>query len=178
MKIDVEKIVGFNEMTAEDKVNALLGYEFEETKQPVNDDGVKLKAMLSKASSEAAEYKRKMKALMDENQQKEFERQEADRVRDEELTALRKEKTLSVNKSKLMEIGYDSTTADIMANALPDIMSDEYFLTQKAFLENQRKTIESDFLNRQPNLTQGTIPTSKNVEDERLAAIRRAAGLR
>jgi hypothetical protein len=58
MKIDVSKIDGFEAMSAEDKLAALMGYEFEEPKTPDNSEITKLKAALSKANSEAAEWKR------------------------------------------------------------------------------------------------------------------------
>ena len=62
MKIDVSKIDGFEAMSAEDKLAALMGYEFEEPKAPeANAEVTKLKAALSKANSEAADWKRQFR---------------------------------------------------------------------------------------------------------------------
>ena len=53
MKIDTSKITGYSEMSAEDKLKALEGFEFDE---PKHDSGEtdKLKAALSKAKSMVA----------------------------------------------------------------------------------------------------------------------------
>ena len=66
MKVDVSKIAGFDEMSAEDKVKAVLEYEFDEPKAPDTSAEInRLKAALSKANSESAEWKRALRAAID-----------------------------------------------------------------------------------------------------------------
>ena len=55
--IYVTKIEGYAEMSPEDKVAALEAYEY--------DDGSNLKSAVDKATHEAAEYKKQLKALQD-----------------------------------------------------------------------------------------------------------------
>lgn len=54
-KIDTSKITGYAEMSAEDKLKALEAFEYEDNAAELE----KQKAAVSKANSEAAEWKRK-----------------------------------------------------------------------------------------------------------------------
>ena len=67
MNIDVSTIPGYAEMTAEEKVAALEGYTFEPPKSVDNAEVDKLKQAVSKANSEAAEWKRKHNALLSDD---------------------------------------------------------------------------------------------------------------
>ena len=58
MKIDVSKISGYAEMSAEEKVKALEAFESEEKQTKDSDEVIKLKEALNKATSEAAQNKR------------------------------------------------------------------------------------------------------------------------
>ena len=62
MKIDVKKIEGFDTMSAEEKLNALLGYEIEEPKHDESAEITKYKTLISKANAEAAKYKDELRA--------------------------------------------------------------------------------------------------------------------
>ena len=59
-KIDTSKITGYAEMSAEDKLKALEAFEYEDNAAELE----KQKAAVSKANSEAAEWKRKHNALL------------------------------------------------------------------------------------------------------------------
>ena len=59
MKI-TEKITGYAEMSAEEKLKALEEFEIE-TPKDSNEEVTKLKAALSKANSDAAEWKRQFR---------------------------------------------------------------------------------------------------------------------
>lgn len=173
MKIDVTKIKGYEEMTADAKIKALLDFEFEDRGKEIE----QLKNSISKANTEAADYKRQLKAQMDEAQRKEFEAAEAQKAIQTELDTLRLEKTQSINKTKLMEIGYDAQTADIMSKELPNVMSDDYFNSQKVFLEKQRTETLSSAINKQPGLSAGMPPTSETTNAEMINNLRKWAGL-
>lgn len=100
-KIDTSKIDNYANMTAEEKVAALEGYEFEVDNSEVE----KLKTQLSKANAEAAEWRRKHNALLSDEERKEAERQEADAAMRAELEALRKEKAISDSKARFLGLG-------------------------------------------------------------------------
>ena len=75
-KIDTSKIEGYAEMTPEQKLAALEGFEYEDNSAELE----KQKNALSKANSEAAEWKRKHNALLSEEEKK--KQDEAQRLQD------------------------------------------------------------------------------------------------
>jgi hypothetical protein len=179
-KIDTTKIEGFDGMSAEDKLNALLTYEMPDA--PTAEENSKLKALLSKSNTEAANYKRQMlekdealKAKMTEAEKAEAERAERDKQMQEELSAYKAKERLATYATKLMANGFDAEAAAKMAAGLPEGVTDDYFSAQGAFLASMKQTMESQALNKQPGLSTGTPPKPK--ADAELADARRAAGL-
>lgn len=147
-------------------------------KQPIeNAEILKLKAALSKANSEAAEWKKALREKQTEQERKEAELAEQRKLELEELESLRREKRISGYKAKLMEAGVDHATADLMANALPDGVGEEYFAAVKTFNSSQRQAIETETLNKQPKLSVGTPPTGANMRTEEDAKYDRWWGL-
>lgn len=135
MKVDVTKIENYDAMTPEEKIAALESFEYE-TEVP---DVQKLKSAVSKANSEAAEWKRKHNALLTDEQRKEEERAEVQKKVEEELAALRKEKSISDTKAKFLSLGYDSTLADETAKAFAEGDMEKVFANQKVYIENIKK---------------------------------------
>jgi hypothetical protein len=175
-KIDPSKIEGFDNLSADEKVAALLNQEIE-VDQTEPADVTKLKTSLSKANSEAAEYKRLLREKQTEAERAEAERAEKDREREELLKSLLEEKRVSTYKSQLMAAGIDPDTADLMAKSLPEGVSDEYFQATKSFLDAQRKNAEIAALGKQPGLSVGTPPKGATKEDEIVATAMKYAGL-
>lgn len=175
-KIDPSKIEGFDNLSADEKVAALLNQEIEvEQIEPA--DVTRLKTSLSKANSEAAEYKRLLREKQTEAERAEAERAEKDKEREELLKSLLEEKRVSTYKSQLMAAGVDPDTADLMAKSLPEGVSDEYFRATKSFLDAQRKNAEIAALGKQPGLSVGTPPKGMTKEDEIVAIAMKSAGL-
>ena len=142
-----------------------------EDKKPDNkadDETTRLKAAISRANSEAAEWKRKYTATLDEAKRKEVEAAEARKAELEELQTLRTEKRISTYKARL-----DGATADLMATALPDGVSEDYFTALKTFNANQRKAADVAALNNQPGLSVGLPPATggKSEFDKQLDKI-------
>ena len=125
----------------------------------------KLKAANTNASADASEWKKKFRSTQDEATRKEAERAEAEAAMREELNALKAEKRISVYTQRLMEVGYDAQTAASMAVSLPEGISDDFFATQKTFLDNQKQLAKTEALNNQPSLSIGTPPVPQNTED-------------
>lgn len=175
-KFDASKISGFDGMTAEEKVAALLGQEFE-VEQQTDPDLNKLKAALSKSNSEAAEYKRLLREKQTEAERAEADRAEQLKAMQDELASYRNKERISSNTAKLMAAGYDAETADQMAKMLPEGVPDEYFQATKSFLDAQRKNAEIAALGKQPSLSVGTPPKGMTKEDEIVAIAMKSAGL-
>lgn len=159
MKIDVSKIEGFAEMTAEDKLTALMGYEFDEPKAPdASAEVTKLKAALSKANSEAADWKRQFRDKQTEQERAEAERAENEKAMQEELAALRRGKVVDEYAKKCMGMGYDAELAAECAEAMADGRFNDVFAAQQKFMEAKAKEIEANALNKQPGLSAGSPP--------------------
>lgn len=140
-----------------------------EEKKPDNkaetEEITRLKAALSKANSEAAEFRRALRERQTEQERKEAELAEQRKAELEELNLLRTEKRVSTYKARLMEAGIDGATADLMANALPDGVKDDYFTAVKTFNVNQRKAMDVSALNNQPGLSVGMPPSGAAKSD-------------
>lgn len=175
MKIDTTKIAGFDEMTAEDKLNALLGYEFEESKEP--EDVTKLKNALSKANSDAAEWKRQFREKQTEAERAEAERKEHEAAVEEELRTLRRDKTVGGYVAQCLALGYDKDLALRAAEAMADGDAAAVLSCQQDFIEAKKKELEATALNKQPGLTSGSPPTAKDADRDELNKLRRYAGL-
>lgn len=161
MKVDVSKIDGFEEMSAEDKVKAVLAYEFDEPKAPdANAEVAKLKAALSKANSESAEWKRQFREKQTEQERAEAERAENEKALQEELATLRRGKVVDEYAKQCMALGYDSTLASECAEAMADGRMGEVFAIQQRFIENRTREIEAAALKKQPTITSGMPPVA------------------
>ncbi len=176
-KIDTTKIEGFDGMTADEKLNALLGYEFEAEVKPESADVTKLRTALSKSNSEAAEYKRQLREKQTETERAEAERAEREKNLLAEVEAYRNKERISNYKAQFMAAGYDADTATILANSLPDGVSDEYFAATKAFIEAKTQSLLSESLNKQPNLSVGMPPNAAQAATEEENKMRHYFGL-
>ena len=94
--LDTSKIDGYAEMSAEEKVKALEALEIEDNAAELE----RYKNATTKANSEAAEYKRKLKALEEKASQgsSDTEKQIADLK--EQIETLNREKSISERKSE------------------------------------------------------------------------------
>lgn len=145
-KIDTSKIEGYANMTPEQKLAALEGFEYEDNSAELE----KQKNALSKANSEAAEWKRKHNALLSEEEKKKQE--DADKLAqmEQELADLRKGKTVSEYKAKFVAQGYDEALAEETAKALADGDSAKVFANQSKFLEEYAKKVKADAIKKTP----------------------------
>ena len=145
--------------------------------KPENAEIAKLKAALSKASSDAAEWKRQLREKQSETERDAAERAEQEKAMREELETLRKERRVSDYTGKCLALNMDADLAGKTANALADGNMDAVFDCLKAFVEATTTRLNNEALNRQPGLSAGTPPTKGNTEDEITAQLRRYAGL-
>lgn len=140
-------------------------------------DVEKLKAALSRANSQAAEYKRALREKQSETERAEAERAEQEQAMREELETLRKEKRVSDYTAKCVALNMDAELAAQTANALADGNMDSVFDCLKAFVEATTTRLNNEALNRQPGLSAGIPPTKGTVNDEEYEKMRRYAGL-
>ena len=177
MKIDVSKIEGYADMSAEEKLAALEGFEFEAPKVDDSNEVKNLKESLSKANSQAAEWKRQFREKQTEAERAEAERAEREKAVEEELQALRRDKTVSGYVAQCLALGYDKDLALRAAEAMADGNAAEILNCQQSFLEAKQKEIEANALNKQPTLTVGAPPTAKQAEQDAENKLRQHFGL-
>ena len=176
-KVNTESIEGFNEMSTEDKLNALLNYEYEAPKQDESAELKRVREALNKASSDCASYKKQLRDKQTEAEREAADRLERENALQEELNAYRTRERISTYKAQLMSVGYDATTAESLATKLPEGISEDFFATQKTFLDQQKQNALSEALNRQPKPSVGTPPSAADAEQAELAKLRRSIGL-
>ena len=176
-KIDTTQIAGYESMTAEEKLSALEAYEFESPAPASNDAETKLKEALSRANTDAAEWKRKYRATLDDAKRAEEERAERDKERDEELATLRRERIISKLEAQYLSAGYSAELASASAKAQADGDTATVLANQLRFIEETKKSIEAAALGKQPPITPGKPPKGESDEDKFFATVAKYAGL-
>ena len=147
------------------------------TEKPANAEVEKLKAALSRANGEAAEYKRQLREKQTEAERAEAERAEADKAMREELETLRKEKRVSDYTGKCLALNMDADLAGKTAAALADGDMDSVFDCLKDFVDATVTRLNNEALNRQPNLSTGTPPTTNTAVKSEEDKIRQWMGI-
>jgi hypothetical protein len=115
----------------------------------------KLKDMLSKANSEASDYKKQLKAKMSESEKAEAERQEMLQQMQTELDQLKAEKRIADIKANLVGLGYGGDLAVSSATALANGDLEAFFNDQKEFLTGYKNSILADAMKGTPNPVPG-----------------------
>lgn len=133
----------------------------------------RLKAALSRANGEAAEYRRQLREKQTEAERAEAERAEADRRMREELENLRAEKSIANGKTLAMAAGFDGESAAKIATATATLTDDQravLFEALTGFVQTTTTRLNNEALNRQPGLSTGIPPstnTAKQTEDDK-----------
>ena len=126
--IDVSTIDGFDAMTPEQKVEALLKLEVPEK---VDLSGFIPKTQFDRASSELAEAKRQLKDRMTDEEAQKAEREAKWAEMEEKLKKLEQEKLESNYKASYLALGYDDALAEDTAKALASGDMQKVFENQK-----------------------------------------------
>jgi hypothetical protein len=168
-KIDITSIEGYETMTAEEKVAALEGFEYTDNTA----EAERYKNALSKANTEAADWKKKYNASLGEEEQRKQENEERIKQMSTELETLKREKTISAYQTSLVSQGYASELAAETAVALADGDMDKVFANQSKFLEAHDKTFKAKLLGDTPTPPAGKTENNGDFE-QRLATARKS----
>ena len=158
-------------------VTAAAKNEPAKDEKPANVDVEKLKAALSKASADAAEWKRQLRQKQTEAERAAAERAEQEQAMREELETLRKEKRVSDYTGKCLALNMDADLAGKTANALADGDMESVFDCLKAFVEATTTRLNNEALNRQPGPSAGIPPTTNAAVKSEDDKIRQWMGL-
>lgn len=153
MKVDVTKIEGYEQMSAEDKLKAIENYEFAEPDYSgyiPKSQYDKEKESFDKTASELAKVKKELKSKLTEEEQKAIaEKEERERL-ETELASLRKNALLAEHKSRFLANGYPDDLATGSAKALLDGDYDTFFKNQTAFQTQLVTQLKSDMIAKTP----------------------------
>jgi Asp-tRNA(Asn)/Glu-tRNA(Gln) amidotransferase A subunit family amidase len=154
MKIDVSTIEGFDTMTAEQKLEALMELEVPDK---VDTSKMVSKELFDRKASELAEANKKLKSKMTEDEQKQAEIAEAAEAAAKEKEALlarvaelEKNNTLREYTLGFSNLGFDEKLATETANLFEEKDSVKFFANMKKFLENYEKAIEKKLMDKTP----------------------------
>lgn len=148
MNIDTSTIEGFDGMTAEQKVDALLKVEVPEK---VDLTGYVKKDLFDKTASELAEAKKAAKAKMSEEEQAAAERDAKWAEMEAKLQALEMEKTISTYKASYLAMnGYDEKLAQETAEALAKGDMAKVFANQQKAMDAHDKALKAELLRNTP----------------------------
>ena len=177
MRIDTAKIENYESMSAEDKLKALEEYEFETPAPKETDEVTKLKNALSKANSDAAEWKRQFREKQTEAERAEAERKEHEAAVEDELRTLRRDKSVSGYVAQYLALGYTQELALKAAEATADNDAATIMSCQQEYIEAKTKELEAAALNKQPSITPGAPPTAKDADKDAINKTRGYFGL-
>lgn len=167
MKIDTSRIEGYADMSTEDKIKALEGFEYEDNAAELS----RQKNAISKANSDAAQWKKKYNDMLSEDERKKQEQADSIAAMQKELDELRTAKTVSEYKAKFVAQGYAEDLADDTAKALAAGDSAKVFANQQKFLDEYAKKVKSDILKGTPaphgNAGPVGVDYDKKIEEAR-----------
>lgn len=159
MNIDVTKIEGYESMTPEEKVAALEGFEYDVPEPDYT--GYIAKKRFDEVASELAEWKRKYKAQLSEDEQKQLAHDEELSLLRQEVEANRKEREIAEIKSNYIAMGYDDELANEIASATIEGDNKRIFQIHKTFLEAHDKRFEATLLSKTPRPDGAGVSTPK-----------------
>ena len=147
--IDTSTIEGFADMTAEQKVEALLGIEIPEK---VDLTQFVPKSTADKWASELAEAKKREKAHMTEDEVEKAEREAKWAEMEEKVQRLEREKTESTYKAKYLAMpGFTEELAEETAKAMAAGDMDKVFANQQKANEAREKSLRAEILKGTPH---------------------------
>lgn len=146
-KIDTTKISGFDEMTAEDKVAALLAFDIPEE---VDMSTLVSKTVFDKVSSELAEAKRTARSKMSEEEAAKAESVRAHKELEDKYNALLEKSTVSDYKARYLAQGYDEKLAEATAKALYSGDMETVFANSEKFRVAVEQKVKAEVLKDTP----------------------------
>jgi hypothetical protein len=171
-KIDVTQIEGYAEMSAEDKLKALEGFDIPDPDY----SGYVKKDVFDKTASELAGVKKQLKDKMTDDEAAKQKEQEEREELQSKYDKLLRESEISKHKAKLLSLGYDEKLADETAEAMADGDMEKVFANQKKHLDSVEKRVRADALKDTPKPTpDGDSKTMTLEKFRKLSPAERAA---
>lgn len=145
--IDTTQISGFESMTPEQKLDALMKFEIPEQ---VDMSKFVSKDTFDKKASEAANLSKQLREKMTADEAKKADDDKALADLRAELETLRKDKTVSEYTAKYIALGYDKDLATETAKAMADGDMTKVFENGEKHKSAMEKKIKEDLMNKTP----------------------------
>ena len=163
MKIDVTGIENYESMTPEQKVAALEGFEYDDHSDAVA-EASKWKEASDKASHEAAEFKKQLKALQDQQTKGSTKADETIASLQAKVEELTRVNTIATYTAQFTALGYSAELVKATAEAQADGDVATVMANQQKFLEDYTKNIKAELLKGTPAPKTGNAPTGMTKE--------------
>lgn len=145
--ISTESIEGFDSMTAEQKVDALLKLDLPDNSEEL----ARMKSALDKATSEAADYKKQLKGKLTEDEAAAAEREAKWAEMEAKLQKLEREKIESTYKASYLAMpGFDEKLAEEAAKAMADGDMQKVFAAQQKANAAYEKSLRAELMKSNP----------------------------
>lgn len=162
----------YKEGMTEDEISAALETVGQGNEAEVN----RLKAALSKANSEAADYKKQLRTKQTDDEAAAAAQKEEHDQLVQENADLKRSMALSERKAKLLAMGYDESLADETATAMVDGDMDKVMANQSKYLEVQKKNIQADAMRKTPRPAAGDDGNGGSMDYAKKIAEAQASG--
>ena len=160
-KIDISKIEGYENMSAEEKLAALEALDLPEPDYT----GYVKKDVADKYASEAAGYKKQLRERMTEDEAAKAKAAEDMAAITAELESLRADKAISEYAAQFMGIGYDEALAKSTAVALQKGDMAVMFKNHAKFVAEHEKALKAELLKSTPTPPAGDGKKDVTRED-------------
>ena len=141
--------------STEPKADAKPTPSVEEQMQQLMVENAKLKRAMDKASSEAADYKKRYNATLSEKEQADMAKAEEQARRDERLAELERENSIHKFTEQDLDLGYDKESATAAATAQVDNDVDTLFKLQKKIIDEKVLAKEQELIKDIPRAKTG-----------------------
>ena len=165
--MDLRKLLGEtykDGMTFEEIEAAIREIEMPEDKSAEIE---RLKGVISKSNSEAANYKRQLRERQSAEELKAQEEKEKRDELEEKYNKLLTETQVAKHKAKLLALGYEEMLAEETATALVNGETDKIFENQLKHQQNLEKKIKAETLKQTPQPVGGNGVNKMTLENFR-----------
>lgn len=146
MRIDTSKIEGYAEMTAEQKLQALESFEYDDGAAEVK----RYKDAVSKANSEASDWKKKHNALLSEEERKQQEIEATLKDLQEKNAAYEQRERISAAKAAFLANGFDEAGATAAAEAFISGDTQKFASAMKTYRSAVETQLKSSLMDETP----------------------------
>lgn len=167
-QIDTTGIENFDSMTADEKVAALLSFQYDDGADKIKaaeENAAKMKAAFDKASSEAAGYKKQLNASKSEEELKRQESEETLKALQAELAEFKQREQISTAKAAFLGCGFDETTVADAANAFITGDIEKMSAAVKKFRESIEVSTKSKLMGSNPKPESGGKADDNGKDD-------------